>query len=226
MTGIVYGIGVGPGDPELMTLKAVRRIRESDVIAVPGEDAEKSVAYRIARQAVPEIEKKPLLGIASPMVTDREELAEVYRKNAEKIIPFLRKGECVAFLTLGDPAVYSTFFYLAEAIRAAGYPYEVVSGVPSFCAAAAAAGVSLVLGEESLRVVPASRGEAAEQKEVTVLMKSGHRIGEVRQELIDSGKDVILVENCGMPDERIFRSAEEIPEDAGYFSLIITKDRR
>ena len=92
MKGVFYGIGVGPGDPELMTLKAVRLIGEMDIIAAPGEDVKKTTAYTIALQAVPEIADKELLPIHMPMVMDREFIAEYHRRGAEEIAGKLEEG--------------------------------------------------------------------------------------------------------------------------------------
>ena len=109
MRGMLYGVGVGPGDPELMTLKAVRMIREADVVAVPGEHAKDTVAYQIAVQAVPELETKELLAIYMPMTHDRAKMQENHQKGAKLLEKMLDAGKKVVFLTLGDPTIYSTF---------------------------------------------------------------------------------------------------------------------
>ena len=109
MSGILYGIGVGPGDPELMTLKAVRLIQENEVVAVPGKTAKETMAYRIAVQAVPELEKKCLLAIDMPMVMDRAKMDLSHEAAADRIEVVLKMGKNVVFLTLGDPTVYSTY---------------------------------------------------------------------------------------------------------------------
>ena len=158
MKGIVYGVGVGPGDPELMTLKAVRLIRENDVIAVPGQTAKEAVAYKIAAQAVPEIADKELLPIYMPMITDRERLREEHQKGAGLIEHYLEQGKNVVFLTLGDPTIYCTFSYLQKILETGGYYVELVSGVPSFCAAAARLEISLAEKEEELHIIPAVYG--------------------------------------------------------------------
>ena len=97
-----------------MTLKAVRVIRENEVIAVPGNDAKETVAYRIAVQAVPELEKKTLLALPMPMIKDRAELAKNHDAAALQVENVLKEGKNVVFLTLGDPTVYSTFMYVAQ----------------------------------------------------------------------------------------------------------------
>ena len=230
MRGIAYGVGVGPGDPELMTLKAVRLIKENDVIAVPGRAAEDSMAFKIAAGAVPELADhasrgKQLLAIEMPMTKDPEVLAAAHRKGAEQIERVLDSGRNVVFLTLGDPTVYCTFSYLQHILEEDGYTVELVSGIPSFCAAAARLGVSLTEWDEQLHVLPALHVEdELEQLSGTcVLMKSASRMPEVKRALEKIGRSVMAAENCTMEAEKLYRSAEEIPDDAGYFTLIIAK---
>ena len=121
MTGILYGTGVGPGDPELMTLKSVRLIRENRVIALPGPVAAETIAYRIAVQAVPELASKTLLSIDMPMTHDRETMNRGHELAAREIEGYLKQGENVVFLTLGDPTIYSTYLYVQKRIAALGY---------------------------------------------------------------------------------------------------------
>jgi len=228
MEGILYGVGVGPGDPELMTLKAVRLIRENPVIAVPGEDAVSSVAYKIAVQAVPELAEKKLIPVSMPMTHDKEELKKNHQKAASLLEQYLLQGENVVFLTLGDPTIYSTYLYVQRILKEKGYETRLVSGIPSFCAAAARLNIPLVELKESLHVVPAFYGFSEELKRPGnfVFMKSGKRMGQVKEALLESGKEVLMVENCGMENEKIYRSADEIPENAGYYSLIIAKEKK
>ena len=227
MSATVYGVGVGPGDPELMTLKAVRLIRENDIIAVPGKDPKESVAYRIAAGAVPEIEEKTIISVYMPMVKDRELIDKEHRKGAKIIEEYLDQGKNVVYLTLGDSCVYCTFSYIQHILETDGYNVELVNGIPSFCAAAARLNISLTEWDEPLHVIPAAHKseEALDLDGTYVLMKSASYMKQVKELLKASGKDAVCVENCGMETEKIYRSTEEIPDDAGYFSLIIAKDR-
>ncbi|MDO5547402.1 MAG: precorrin-2 C(20)-methyltransferase [Eubacteriales bacterium] len=226
MAGIFYGVGVGPGDPELMTVKAVRMIRENRVIALPGAVPEETIAYRIAVQAVPELVEKELVPVYMPMTHDRREMEHNHQKGAELVESYLARGENVIFLTLGDPTIYSTFSYLQERVERDGYDTAMVSGITSFCAAAASVNIPLVKWNEPLHVVPAvhSLKESLPDEGQYVLMKSGRKMKQVKEMLAASRRDVVTVENCGTKDEQIYCGVEEIPDDAGYYSLIIAKE--
>lgn len=228
MKGTLYGVGVGPGDPELMTLKAVRLIRENMIIAVPGADPKETVAYKIAVQAVPELAEKELLPIYMPMTHDPEELEKNHAKGAQTLEEVLDKGKNIVFLTLGDPCVYSTFSYLQKRVEKDGYHTELVSGITSFCAAAARLNIPLSEWNEQLHVVPAVHrlDSTLNESGSYILMKSGKKMNQVKEILAQSGRDVLMVENCGMENEHIYRSVEEIPDDAGYYSLIIAKEAK
>ena len=225
--GIAYGVGVGPGDPELMTMKAVRLIRENDCIAVPGKVARESVAYQIAVQAVPELADKELIPIYMPMTMDVEEQRKNHRKGADLIEEQLDQGKNVVYLTLGDPTIYCTFSYLQKLMDEDGYETALVSGIPSFCAAAARGNLPITLWNQSMYVVPAAHKlhTRLSHPGSYVLMKSGSHMKEVKDLLRASGKDVFMVENCGMENEKVYSDVEEIPDEAGYFSLIIARDR-
>ena len=228
MKGTLYGVGVGPGDPELMTLKAVRLIRENKIIAVPGADPKETVAYKIAVQAVPELAEKELLPIYMPMTHDPEELERNHAKGAQTLESHLEKENKIDFLTLGDPCVYSTFSYLQKRVEQDGYPTALVSGITSFCAAAARLNIPLSEWNEQLHIVPAVHrlDSTLSESGNYILMKSGKKMNQVKEILAQSNRDVMMVENCGMENEHIYRSVEEIPDDAGYYSLIIAKEKK
>lgn len=230
MSGKLFGLGVGPGDPELLTIKALRIIKESDIIAVPGNKTEESVAYQIVKGVYPELDQKHLLPIAMPMTKDPAVLEENHQKAAEEVGNFLRQGKQVAFLTLGDPTVYSTYLYVHKRILNQGYEAEIVSGITSFCAVAARLNMGLVEMAEPLHVIPATY-QASEMDNVLklpgtkVLMKTGRKMEQVRESILNSGQKAVMIENCGMPSEKIYETAEAIPKQAGYYSLIIVKEQ-
>ena len=227
MKGIAYGVGVGPGDPELMTQKAIRLIKENEVIAVAGKAAEEAVAYKIAAAVVPEIGEKTLLPIYMPMIKDRELIKKEHEKGARLIEKYLDEGKNVVYITLGDPTVYCTFSYLQHILEADGYSVELVPGITSFCAAAARLLTPLAEWDEPLHIVPAvhKTDDALELPGNYVLMKSASHMSEIKDRLKASGRIVRAVENCGMEAEKVYLSADEIPDDAGYFSLIIAKEK-
>ena len=223
--GTAYGVGVGPGDPELMTLKAARLIRDNDIIAFAGRDVKESAAYWIAASAVPEIKDKVLVPVHMPMVRDRKRMEEEHRKAALVLKQFLDQGKNVVYLTLGDPTIYCTFSYLQHILEAEGYPVVLVSGVTSFCAAAARLSMPLTEWDEPLHVLPAAHmtDEKIERAGTYVLMKAASRMKETKQMLKKNGREAAAVLNCGMEDELVCRSIEEIPDDAGYFTLLVSK---
>lgn len=228
MAGILYGVGVGPGDPELMTLKAVRLIRESEVIAVPGSVPQESAAYKIAVQAVPELADKTLIAVETPMVHDREKMRLAHEKSVKELEVYLNQDKNVAFLTLGDPTIYSTFLYFQRIAEEGGFETALVSGIPSFCAAAARLNQSLSLWNEPLHILPAVHRLDRDLPEegTCVLMKSGRGLEEVRRRLREEGWTASMVENCGMENERLYPTLEDMPDRAGYYTLIIARKDR
>ena len=227
MKGIAYGVGVGPGDPEYMTLKACRLIRENEIIALPGKVPQESVAYKIAVGAVPELAEKTLVPVDMPIVRDREKIDAQHRAAAKLFETYLDEGKNVVFLTLGDSTIYCTFSYIQHYLERDGYTVELVSGITSFCAAAARLGVSLTEWDEPLHILPAVHKleTALDQPGNYVLMKSASKMAAVKELLRRSGRKVSMVENCCMAGEKRYFSVDEIPDDAGYFSLIIAKEK-
>ena len=199
----------------------------------------RSVDYKIVDGIYPEIEKKELLGIHMPMTKDKAVLKTSHEKGADRLCEELDRGKNVAFLTLGDPTIYSTYIYLHEEVKRKGYPVEIVSGIPSFCAAAAKLNMSIAMGAQQLHIIPAvyQVKEGLELSGTKVLMKAGRRLSEVKEQLEteqklsdvkgqpkDCTEQVFMVENCGMEEERICRGAEQMPETAGYYTLVIVKE--
>ena len=229
MQGKLYVVGVGPGDPELLTLKALRLIKENEVIAVPGKEIQASVAYQIVKGAYEELDEKTLIPVAMPMTKDPQVLKANHDKAADQVESYLKEGKNVVFLTLGDTTVYSTYLYVHKRILERGYEAEIVSGITSFCAVAARLNMGLVEADQPLHVIPATY-KAQEMDEILklpgtkVLMKTGKKMKQVKESIEKSGQKAVMIENCGMPSEKIYRSAEEIPEDSGYYSLIIVKE--
>jgi precorrin-2/cobalt-factor-2 C20-methyltransferase len=224
--GVFYAVGVGPGDPELMTVKAVRVLREADVVAVPDTGRSERTAYRIAREY---IEDKEILYCPTPMGADKRRTEENYDAVAAQIAERLGRGESVAFITLGDPSVYATSAYVQRRVAALGYATETVAGVPSFCAAAARLGESLCEGSRALTILPGSCADTDAYLALPgnkVIMKSASRLPELTARMLaDSRFNVAVAANCGMAGEVLARGDDALRLDAGYFSLLIVTER-
>lgn len=209
-------------------MKAVRLMEECDVLAVPGKDVKDSIAYQIAVRAVPKLEKKPWFSVFMPMTRDDRLLRESHEQAADQMIEYLKRGQDVGFVNLGDVAVYATFLYLHDLILKKGFSARLVNGVPSFCAAASALNVGLVSGDAQLHLLssPDQLEEGLKLAGTKVIMKLGKSFERVKQQILNSGYDAMVVENCGLPGERICRSLRDWEGTAGYYSLLIVKDDR
>ncbi len=216
-----YGVSVGPGDPELITIKAKKAMESCKVIATPVTKGEKTLALDIASGIV-DFKDKEIVKLNFLMVRDKDALHESHIEEAEKISRYLDEGKDVAMLNLGDASLYSSFSYIAEIIDDWGYEIEVIPGVTSFCATAAKLKTSLTQMHKPLHILPAGEIDNIIGLEGTkVIMKSGKAIKELKKKL--EGKDVKAVQNCGLPEEKICNSLEEIADDASYFTTLLIK---
>lgn len=227
--GTLYGVSVGPGDPELMTLKAVRCIEQCPVLAAPQTAAGRMLALDIAKGAV-DVSGKIILPLHFAMSRDSEVLKASHAAAADAVRAHLDAGRDVALLNLGDVSIYATYGYLEEILTAQGYAAVRIAGVPSFCAAAARLGQSLTGGmEQPLTIAP---GRHAEQvlaaPGAKVLMKTGRRLPKTLDALRERGllANSAMVCNCGLPDEAVFPALTDYDpaQDAGYFATILVKE--
>lgn len=221
----MYGVSVGPGDPELLTLKAVRVIREADAVAVPNIGHKRQTAYDIAAAY---LEGKELIDCSTPMTKDRSVVLAAYEKIADDLCAALDEGKTVAYLCLGDIAIYSSYIYVHDIVVSRGYDAEIVPGVTSFSACAARLGMALCEGPERLVVAPVMAADVDEILDVPankVFMKSGRAIVELRDKLAVRGMldGASMVANCGLPDEKVFEHLADIDDDGDYFSVVIVK---
>ena len=241
MSGILYGTGTGPGEAELLTLKAVRLIRSCDMIAVPVSDStlkepcireegmpylDNCTAYQIVLPEVPEIRKKPVLCLPMPMMKEKEELKRIHDAGAKKVEEYLDEGMNIAFLTLGDPSIYSTYLYIHKRVQKDGYQAVIIPGIPSFCAAAAALNLGLAENKEEIHILPASYGieEGLKLSGTKILMKTGKKMPYVKETVKASNDRFWMVENCGMENEKIYENPDDVPEKSSYYSLIVIKE--
>ena len=227
--GILYGVGVGPGDPELLTMKAVRLLQRCPVIAAPRTKSGETLALDIVRQALP-LDGKTILPLYFSMERDKALIRAAHERAVDAIQAHLDAGEDVAMLNLGDVSIYATYSYLMEILRAQGYETVMVPGVPSFCAVAARLGISLTEMDTPLHIAPGSMDldEVLDQPGTKVLMKSGRQLPAVLEALETRGKlgTSMLVQNCGLPGEDVCADlSQSRPEGRhGYFSTIIVKE--
>lgn len=225
--GRLYGIGVGPGDPELMTLKAVRTIGTCSVIAAPRTEGGRMLALEIAAGCA-DLAGKTILPLDFPMQRDEAERQATRCRAADALEAVLRDGEDAAFLTLGDVSVYSTFGYVEAILRSRGYETERIPGVPSFCAAAARLDEDLAEGREPIHILPAGTEGLAEAlclPGTKVVMKA-NSLGTLTETLRENGQleRAAMVQNCGLPGEKVCRDLEEDVSDSGYFTTVIVKE--
>lgn len=230
MAGKLYGIGVGPGDPELITLKAKRILEQVDYIAIPKTGADKrSLALSIA-EGVIEKDKK-ILELEFPMSYNEKTLFDSWKISIIQLKEKLDEGCDVAFITLGDPTVYSTYIYTHKTLKQEGYYTEIVPGVTSFCASAARAGISLGENKENIAIVPSAYecdnlNEIFDTFDNIVLMKISKNLPQLKEELKGKGllDKAVLVSKCGMEDEVIEFDIDAV--DSGklsYFTTMIIK---
>lgn len=226
--GCFYGVGVGPGDPELLTLKAIRVMKACPVIAAPRTKNGAMLALEIVRQMV-DLSGKLILPLDFTMERDRERQAAAHALAAAQVEPYLAEGQDVAMLNLGDVSLYATYSYLMEHLKKRGFEAVMIPGVPSFCAVAACLGESLTEGDIPLHIIPAAY-EPLEQAlalpGTKVLMKSGKRIPKVIETLRQTGQleNASMVQECGLPGEAVYRELDGVTTPVGYFSTVIVKE--
>jgi precorrin-2/cobalt-factor-2 C20-methyltransferase len=230
--GTFYGIGVGPGDPELLTVKAAGVLGSCPHVVVPKSKAEgDSVALEIAGTYVHD--SAVIHQLVFPMTMDKTELKRSWQQSAETIAALLRGGEDVCFLTLGDALVYSTYIYLLRELKALLPDVKVVTvpGITSFSAVAALTDFPLGEGKEPIIVVPTADDLTAVRRAIetggtVVLMKIGKRLGDILAILDDTGviDRAVFVQRAGHPTqiiERDLRKLRNQSTEAGYLSVIL-----
>ncbi len=238
LSGIFYGISVGPGAGGSLTLDAADCIRRCDVLAVPRTGADHTIALSIVRRAGQRIgemfgdggylglEEKEILYLDFLMTRDKEKREEVYQTLAEKISGYLDNGKNVGMAVLGDVSVYATVSYLAAPLRTAGYEVTLLPGVSSFCACAAALGRSLTSMAGPLHIIPAGYEGTRESLGLAgskVLMKSGRHLPETKQLLKEMGlyERASMVKDCGMETQELCWGLDEDTERNSYFTTIL-----
>ena len=230
--GKLYGIGVGPGDPELLTVKAVRAIESADVIISPTKKMGKpSIALQIAKPYIKPETK--LVVMDFPMLSlsaERETLEKQWGENADQIQSMLNWGQNAVFLTLGDPMVYSTYSYVMEFLIDRGMEVETISGVPSFCSLAAHLNLPLTQGEESLGVVGMTQTEeevdaVLDAHQNIVVMKVSANAKGLAKALRERHLEdhFVMISNIGMDSEKVTRDIADLEKKVPYLSTVLIK---
>lgn len=226
--GKFYGIGVGVGDPENITLKAIKVLNNVDVIVLPeAKEGEGSTAFSIVKEYVKENVEQ--LFLEFPMIKDVE-ARKVFRKNnAEIIKKELEQGKNVAFLTIGDPMTYSTYTYVLEHMTE-DTEVETIAGITSFNSISARLNVPLIIGDEDLKVISVNKKtdfyKEIENNDNLVLMKISRNFEKIKEVIIETGNkdNVVIVSDCGKDTEIIYTNIEKI-EKVPYFSTLILKKK-
>jgi len=229
----VYAVGVGPGDPELVTRKAERILRSVDVILAPvSNPSEASVALGTIREFIDESRQEVVIH-QFPMTSDRSRLVPAWQEAAALIASHAEAGRSVAFITIGDPLFYSTFIYLLRILREQWpqLPIEIIPGISSINAAAAEAALPLVEGDEKMVVIPATAGieqiiAALAHYETVVLLKVKPVFSEIIALLRATGREqsTVFVERVGSPRQKVLTDFSEIASHSpDYLSLMIIK---
>ncbi|MCX7619282.1 MAG: precorrin-2 C(20)-methyltransferase [Acidimicrobiales bacterium] len=236
-TGRLFGVGVGPGDPDLLTRRAVRVIEQAEVVAHfaarrrPGNSLRTIESLLRPEQIIERLEY-PVTTEAIPPEAYRELIDTFYAESAARVARHLDAGRDVAVLSEGDPFFYGSYMHLH--VRLAGrYPTEVVPGVTAFSAASAAAGMPVATSEERFTVLPGilPHGELVEtlrSGDAVVIMKVGRHLPAITEALRAAGRELeaVYVERASFPEQRVLPITDHDGSDAPYFSLVLVPGRR
>ncbi|MTV32573.1 precorrin-2 C(20)-methyltransferase [Rhodoblastus acidophilus] len=233
VSGRLYGIGLGPGDPELLTVKAVRLLKSCSVVAYFCKSGRRGNARAIADRWIPETCEELPLGypLTTEVPFDSPEyvsaLSGFYEEARAKLAERLRNGQDVALLAEGDPLFYGSFMHLFIRLKNE-FDTEIVPGVTGMAGCAAAAGAPMTWGDDILSVLPGTLPyealvERLQKTDAAVVMKLGKNFRKVRRAFAETGRleRAIYVERGAMPDQKIIPLAEKVGDDAPYFSLIL-----
>lgn len=230
--GTLYGLGVGPGDPELITVKAFRKLQECPVIAYPKKlKGSKSYAHRIVEMYIQPSEKE-MLGLIFPMTKDEETLRVEWAKSVEMIYTYLAKGQDVAFVTEGDPMLFSTFIHLMKLMKEthADVPIETVAGISSFNGSANRLGIPLADGEDHVAMIPATENmedmrRVLETHDAVVFIK----VAKVLNEMLDLLEEMDLLYGVHVvtkvtSDEEVIWNVDELRGvELNYLSCMVVR---
>lgn len=224
----MYGVSVGPGDPELLTIKAMNILKKVKVIAAPRTGGKKTMALDIVKQVV-DLSKKEIIYLDFEMKKDTEKLTSSHRKIANRIEEYLQEGIDIAMLNLGDASLYSTYSYIHDIVENDGFATITIPGVTSFCAAAALSGKSLTVMDMPMTIIPGGTSDFEKQLEqngTKVIMKPASAVGAIKEllnktQLLDKS---VAVCDCGLDTQMVYEDIKELPEKPGYFVTILVQN--
>ncbi len=232
MKGKLYGIGVGPGDSEYLTLKGKRIINEVDILLCPEKkEGAGSFAFEIIKEHI-ENENLEIVNLVYPMHYKEDELETMWEKNGKIINEYLKQGKKLAFITLGDTTVYSTFMYTLPYVDKSLMDLEIVPGITSFCAVASEIKTPLMVWEESLKIVPVRKNdknqltEAIKNYDNIVLMKPCNNPSEIIEMLKENNleNNFMLISKVGTDEEVLIKDISELEKGKlPYLSTMIIK---
>ena len=213
---MLYFVGVGPGDPELITMKAVRILKEADAIAIP-DSGKDSVVWKIAGKWM---EGKPICRLPMPMKGKREDWADAHREAVEILMQWLGRHKTIVYPVLGDPGIYASSSYLMKHI-APDHPCKVIPGVPAMCAVAAELGIPLCEQGEDLYITDSYQERSKLLHRNTIVMKAGKQLESLKE--LAAEYSIYAAKNIGMADSWM-GEIHEVPENvASYFMTAIIK---
>lgn len=204
-------VGCGPGDPELLTVKAVKAIKNADVIMCPtSKEGKESIAYSIISTIVDNSKKPEIVNLVFPMVKDKDILEDTWKKNTRTIAESVQSGKNVVYLTVGDPSLYSTWIYIHRELREK-YPdirISIIPGIVSMFAFASKVGISIAEGDETMAVIPACYDltrvkETAKNCDTMIFLKDGRYFDQV----------ISLLKEAGFPNSSLFAIAQDVGTD-------------
>ena len=223
--GTLYGVSVGPGNEEMLTLQAIKTLNAVSVFAIPETKTGNTVALDIISNIV-NMDDKEIIKFQFPMTYDLKKCDDNYREVAKLIANMLEKGLDIAMPVLGDIAIYSTFANFAPYVEELGYEVKVISGIPSFIAAADAFNMKLIKGSQTLTILSCKDPQLKEKLQrdgKKVIMKIGKQLPMLKDLLIELKLDklVHIALNVGMENQRLLNNLSEISDTEGSFALVL-----
>ena len=219
----LYGIGLGPGDPELITLKALRIIRECDVLILPDSGRARSILEGILTPE--ELCAKQLIEVQIPMSPDSINIEDCYERAVNIIWPLLDRNLMVGYLTIGDPTLYSSFAEIKKRLEFNGYRTKIINGIPSFLSVASVCNQILVKGNDELHI----NSLLSDSLGTLIYMKNKSGISSLLTKLSSKSENesinVFGASNASLPSQKVYLSLDKLLSDPpdSYYSTIIVK---